>query len=113
MQILRAITQATVIAVDLGDDKLALAREVGAHHAVTSDEHAAERIRELTNGLGATAVFDFVGVQPTIDLARAVAGHGQLHPHRRHRRRDHARRLFSTPMGAAVPRARTGARAAS
>ncbi|BAJ74491.1 Zn-dependent alcohol dehydrogenase [Microbacterium testaceum StLB037] len=102
VQILRAISQATVIAVDLGEDKLALAREVGAHHTVTSDEHAAARIRELTGGLGAAAVFDFVGVQPTIDLAREVAGidsfihivgiGGGILP----------AGFFSTPMGAAV-----------
>lgn len=33
---------------------------------------AAEKIRELTGGAGAEAVFDFVGAQPTIDTARAV-----------------------------------------
>ncbi len=102
VQIIRAISQATVIAVDLGEDKLALAREVGAHHTVTSDASAAERIRELTNGLGASAVFDFVGVQPTLDLARnVVAIDGYLHivgigggllP----------TGFFSTPFGAAV-----------
>lgn len=102
VQILRAISQATVIAVDVSDEKLELAREVGAHHTVVSGEGAAERIRELTGGLGAAAVFDFVGVQPTIDLAREIAGldsfihivgiGGGILP----------TGFFSTPMGAAV-----------
>lgn len=72
IQILRATTAATVIAVDLNEEKLALAAEVGAHHTVLSGPDTAERIRELTGGAGAEAVFDFVGAQPTIDTARAV-----------------------------------------
>ncbi len=36
IQILRAISSATIISVDIDDDKLALAREVGAHHVVAS-----------------------------------------------------------------------------
>ena len=102
VQILRAISQATVIAVDVSDEKLELAREVGAHRTVVSGEGAADRIRELTGGLGATAVFDFVGVQPTIDLAREIAGLDSF---------IHIVGIgcgilptgfFSTPMGAAV-----------
>lgn len=102
VQILRATSQARVIAVDVSEDKLALAREVGAHDTVLAGEGAAARIRELTGGLGATAVFDFVGAQPTIDLSREVAaidsfihivgiGGGIL-----------PTGFFSTPMGAAV-----------
>lgn len=73
IQLVRALSGATVVALDIGDEKLQLARDVGAHHAIPSDENAAATIRELTDGLGASAVFDFVGVQPTIDIARAVA----------------------------------------
>lgn len=72
VQIIRAVSGATVIAVDVSEEKLELAKEVGAHHVVASDEHAVERIRELTGGRGADAVFDFAGVQPTIDIARQV-----------------------------------------
>lgn len=72
IQILRALSGATIIALDVSEEKLALAREVGADHAILSDEHAAATIRELTGGLGANAVFDFVGAQPTVDLAVAV-----------------------------------------
>ncbi|WP_368496186.1 NAD(P)-dependent alcohol dehydrogenase [Herbiconiux sp. A18JL235] len=72
VQILRATTAATIVAVDLDDDKLALATEVGAHHTVRSDSHAALRIRELTDGIGAEVVFDFVGAEATLQIAKEV-----------------------------------------
>ncbi|MBF4571962.1 NAD(P)-dependent alcohol dehydrogenase [Herbiconiux sp. VKM Ac-1786] len=72
VQILRAITPATIVAVDIDDDKLALATEVGAHWTVHSGPDAATRIRELTAGVGAEAVFDFVGAAGTLQLARDV-----------------------------------------
>ena len=80
VQIIRAISGATVIAVDTSEEKLALATEVGAHHTVISGPDAAAHIRELTGGRGAEAVFDFAGVQPTIDIAReVVAVNGNIH----------------------------------
>ncbi|MFF1513927.1 NAD(P)-dependent alcohol dehydrogenase [Streptomyces sp. NPDC058305] len=73
IQLLRAMTAARVIALDVSEDKLALARTVGAHEAVLSDAGAATKVRELTGGLGAQAVFDFVGAEPTVRTAGAVA----------------------------------------
>ncbi len=73
VQIARATSAAQVIAVDVKDDALELARKVGAHHAVASDSDAAQRIRDLTGGRGADVVIDFVGATPTLELARAVA----------------------------------------
>ncbi|MEU5032129.1 NAD(P)-dependent alcohol dehydrogenase [Streptomyces milbemycinicus] len=73
VQLLRAMTAARVIALDVSEDKLALARTVGAHEAVLSDALAAARVRELTGGRGAQAVFDFVGAAPTVKTAAAVA----------------------------------------
>src|SRR5690606_37902164 len=61
IQILRAVSPATVVALDVNEEKLALAREVGAHHAFLSNDDAVASVRELTGGLGAHAVFDFVG----------------------------------------------------
>ncbi|WP_138997617.1 NAD(P)-dependent alcohol dehydrogenase [Rhodococcus zopfii] len=78
IQILRAITAARVVAVDLDEDRLELARTVGADVAIRSDASAAAAIRELTGGEGATVVFDFVGAQSTIDMAQevvAIDGH--------------------------------------
>ncbi|BAJ28143.1 MULTISPECIES: NAD(P)-dependent alcohol dehydrogenase [Kitasatospora] len=73
IQLLRAMTAARVIALDVTEEKLALARTVGAHEAVLSDGAAAGHVRELTAGLGAQAVFDFVGAPPTTALAGQLA----------------------------------------
>lgn len=73
IQILRAITGATVIALDVNDEKLELARAVGAHHTLLSNNEAPAAIRDLTGGLGASAVFDFVGAAPTVLIAGASA----------------------------------------
>ncbi len=42
IQVLRAVTGATVVALDISDEKLALASEVGAHHVLRSDPSAIE-----------------------------------------------------------------------
>ncbi|MEV7973367.1 NAD(P)-dependent alcohol dehydrogenase [Cellulomonas sp. NPDC089187] len=68
IQVLKAITGATVVALDVNEEKLALAREVGADHAFLSNDDAVASVKELTGGLGANAVFDFVDAQPTVDL---------------------------------------------
>ncbi|MCX4611850.1 NAD(P)-dependent alcohol dehydrogenase [Streptomyces mirabilis] len=73
IQLLRAMTAARVIALDVNEDKLALARSVGAHESVLSDAGAAAKVRELTGGIGAQAVFDFVGAEPTVRTAGALA----------------------------------------
>jgi propanol-preferring alcohol dehydrogenase len=74
IQILKALSGATVIVLDVNDEKLALAEHVGADITMISDHDAAGKILELTGGLGVNAVFDFVGAKPTIPLAIAVAG---------------------------------------
>jgi propanol-preferring alcohol dehydrogenase len=76
IQILRAITGATVIALDVSEEKLALAEQVGAHHVLLSDASAVEAIRRLTGGVGAQAVFDVVGNGPTLEIARRSVGQG-------------------------------------
>jgi propanol-preferring alcohol dehydrogenase len=79
IQILRAITGATVIALDVGEEKLQLARSVGAHRALHSDERAVAAIRDLTGGVGAQVVFDFVGAPATLEIARqSVAMNGRI-----------------------------------
>ncbi|MCU1480186.1 MAG: alcohol dehydrogenase [Subtercola sp.] len=73
IQILKALSGATIIALDVSDEKLELATHVGADHVIISDAAAAEKIRSLTNGLGVNAVFDFVGATPTMALAQSIA----------------------------------------
>jgi alcohol dehydrogenase, propanol-preferring len=78
IQILKALTQATVVALDLGDEQLDFARQVGADHTFKSEPAAVDSVKDITRGLGADVVFDFVGIQPTADLAAgmvATAGH--------------------------------------
>ncbi|HIX00674.1 MAG TPA: alcohol dehydrogenase catalytic domain-containing protein [Candidatus Nesterenkonia stercoripullorum] len=76
LQILRATTGARIIALDTDPEKCEYARSHGADLALISDENAAQRILEETGGRGADAVLDFVGVQPTVNLAAAVVKPG-------------------------------------
>jgi len=72
IQILRATTGATVVALDVSEDKLGLARDVGAHHTFGSTPAAAGKVKELTGGKGAHAVFDFVGIEATMAIGAAM-----------------------------------------
>jgi NAD+-dependent secondary alcohol dehydrogenase Adh1 len=54
-----------VIAIDTEDERLRLARELGADDVVTGGDGAAAAVRELTDGKGADVVFDFVGTDST------------------------------------------------
>ncbi|HET9948868.1 MAG TPA: NAD(P)-dependent alcohol dehydrogenase [Longimicrobiales bacterium] len=72
VQLLDALSPARVVAIDLDERKLALAREVGADHAIPSDDSAADEIRRLTGGRGCELVLDFVGAQATVDLAARI-----------------------------------------
>ena len=72
VELLRELSPATIIAVDIDESKLTLARELGAHETVVSDESAADTIRGMTRGLGAELVLDVVGNDATLALAAAV-----------------------------------------
>lgn len=72
LQILAATSGARLVALDLDDAKLEQASRLGADVVMRSDADAADRILELTDGYGVDAVFDFVGAQPTVDLATGV-----------------------------------------
>lgn len=61
---------ATVIAVDLDDEKLELARKVGAAYVINSKtENVHERMLQLTDGLGADVVIEAVGSPVTYVMA--------------------------------------------
>jgi propanol-preferring alcohol dehydrogenase len=76
LQLLRQLTPTRVVALDIGQDKLDFAIENGAHEAFESNAEAAERVKKLTGGLGATVVLDFVGADVTGELAVACGGVG-------------------------------------
>ncbi len=66
---------ATVIAIDLDDEKLALAKTFGASYVINScTEKVAERIFQLTGGLGADVVIEAVGSPATYVMAVDVVG---------------------------------------
>jgi len=57
-----ALRGATVIAVDLDDEKLELAKRVGASHVINSKtENVHERMQQITEGFGADVVIEAVG----------------------------------------------------
>ncbi|PRI10037.1 NAD(P)-dependent alcohol dehydrogenase [Leucobacter massiliensis] len=75
VQILRALTGATVIATDMKQSAMDAAAARGAVTVPGGDDQAA-RIREATGGRGVDAVFDFVGAAPTLKLAMSVVAVG-------------------------------------
>ncbi|GAA4385276.1 zinc-dependent alcohol dehydrogenase family protein [Tsukamurella soli] len=65
-----------VVAVDLSDDKLAFARELGATDTVNArDPDAAEQIKDLTNG-GVEYAFELAGSVPALATAFAATRRG-------------------------------------
>lgn len=80
IQLLAALTGTTIVALDVSEAKLELAREVGAHFAFQSNDDAIAQVQKISGGIGANAVFDFVGAQATVDLAgKLVRPEGDLH----------------------------------
>ncbi len=73
VQLLKHLSPARVVALGVSEQKLQLARSVGADDVLTSDASTAQAVRELTGGRGAEVVLDFVGAQPTIETAIAAA----------------------------------------
>jgi S-(hydroxymethyl)glutathione dehydrogenase / alcohol dehydrogenase len=66
-----------VIAVDLDDEKLALARRLGASHTINAapvDPVAA--VAQLTEGCGADFVFEAIGLKATLEQALAMLAPG-------------------------------------
>jgi propanol-preferring alcohol dehydrogenase len=79
LQIVRALAPATtVVAVDLSEDKLAMATELGADHCVAAAADVGATIQALTGG-GADAVIDFVGNDASLaNAAASLAVGGKL-----------------------------------
>lgn len=65
-----ALRGATVIAVDLDDEKLALAKRIGASYTINSGtENVHERMSALTHAVGADVVVEAVGSPATYVMA--------------------------------------------
>ncbi|MCH9657986.1 alcohol dehydrogenase, partial [archaeon] len=73
VQIANAITDAKIICVDLDDEKLNIAKEMGADYVVNSkNPEAAQDIMSICNDKGADSVVDFVNAPPTAKLDFAI-----------------------------------------
>ena len=68
IQCLKAMTPCEVIVVDPNEKALALAGEMGADHTVKVEGKShIETVKELTDGLGAEAIIDFVGESGAVE----------------------------------------------
>src|ERR687898_1009753 len=67
IQCLKAYTPTEIIVVDPNEKALALAKELGADHTVQVDGAQRDTVMELTDGLGAEAIIDFVGEKGAIE----------------------------------------------
>lgn len=61
IQVLKAISAATLVVVDRNHAAVDLAVEIGADHGIVADGTHVEQVRALTGRHGAEAVIDFVG----------------------------------------------------
>ncbi|MBV8071844.1 MAG: zinc-binding alcohol dehydrogenase family protein [Acidobacteriaceae bacterium] len=67
---------ATAIAIDIGEEKLALARRAGAQHTIHSKEqHVHETMLDLTQGHGPDVVVEAVGSTATYQMAIEEVAH--------------------------------------
>lgn len=76
IQVLSALCAAEIVVLDRSEIALALAKECGAQHTILPDGNEVEAVRELTKGLGAEAVIDFVGEGTTIERGLAMTRDG-------------------------------------
>ena len=77
IQALRWAGAKNIVAIDLADNRLALARQLGATHTINSGTiDAASEVMRLTDELGADLAFEVVGFTATQNLALAVLKRG-------------------------------------
>jgi NAD+-dependent secondary alcohol dehydrogenase Adh1 len=63
IQALAALTATRIVVVDANPEALALAKQIGADETVLADGNHVRAVLDLTEGQGATVVFDFVAEQ--------------------------------------------------
>ncbi len=76
IQCLRAMTPTEIIVIDPSEPALALARELGADQTLQVDGTHVDKVREMTDGLGAEAIIDFVGEKGAIEDGIAMVRDG-------------------------------------
>jgi L-iditol 2-dehydrogenase len=77
IQVLRARGCSHIVAIDLEETKLKLARELGADAAIPPEKSRIDEVMaEFTEGRGADVVLEAVGIQPTVNTAIASVRRG-------------------------------------
>lgn len=77
IQIARAFGAAPIIAIDLREEKLVAARELGATHTVNAArEDVSERVREITGKRGVDVAFEALGRPETFEQALRIVRDG-------------------------------------
>ena len=76
IQCLKAMTPAEIIVIDPSEKALALAGELGADHTVQVDGSHVDKVKEMTDGIGAEARIDFVGERGAIEDGSAMVREG-------------------------------------
>src|SRR4051794_8589125 len=76
IQCLKALTPTEIIVVDPNEQALALASELGADHAIRVDGSHVDTVREITDGLGAEVIIDFVGENGAVEDGIAMLQDG-------------------------------------
>ncbi|GAB3564025.1 galactitol-1-phosphate 5-dehydrogenase [Spirosoma luteolum] len=70
IQALKLAGCGTIVAIDLDDDRLALAGTLGATHTINARTgNVGEQVKALTHGRGADVSFEVVGAGPTVRTA--------------------------------------------
>ncbi|CAK7237086.1 hypothetical protein SCUCBS95973_009829 [Sporothrix curviconia] len=68
-----------IIVVDMDDNRLAVSRDLGAHHTINNSSgiaDAAKAVLELTNGIGCDSVLEAVGVPASFELCQKIIAPG-------------------------------------
>lgn len=76
IQLLRALSPVRVVAIDVREDALRLARAAGAHVALPAGNITPNDVRSETGHSGATLVLDCVASDTTLALAAGVVAQG-------------------------------------
>ncbi|MDP8923369.1 MAG: zinc-binding dehydrogenase [Chloroflexota bacterium] len=77
LQLAQAFGAGPIVAIDVRDDKLRAARDLGATHTINSAaEDAAARVREITGGRGVDVAFEALGRPETFVLAASIVRAG-------------------------------------
>jgi alcohol dehydrogenase len=68
---------AEIFMIDLDDNRLAVAKKLGATTLINSkDGHAAHKVMELVGGAGVDVAIEAVGLPATFDICQAIVGAG-------------------------------------